>query len=147
MLYGGSPTSLYEVPARAFEQKYPGIKVTIHAGFSNVCVMNGFTAGARSSLRNAAASSTGRVGRDRGGRSSRPRPQKVRLGVAVDAGIGNVGAGMTPIVTGDYNGDGKADILFQKVDGTPVIWTMGGTAVTATTRLVDPGQNWRAKTG
>ena len=36
VIYGGGPTSLYEVPARAFEQKYPGIKVTIHAGFSNV---------------------------------------------------------------------------------------------------------------
>src|SRR5215813_10241605 len=36
VLYGGGPTSLYEVPARAFEQKYPGIKVTIHSGFSNV---------------------------------------------------------------------------------------------------------------
>jgi ABC-type Fe3+ transport system substrate-binding protein len=36
IIYGGGPTSLYEVPARAFEQKYPGIKVTIHSGFSNV---------------------------------------------------------------------------------------------------------------
>jgi len=36
VLYGGGPTSLYEVPSRAFEQQYPGIKVTIHAGFSNV---------------------------------------------------------------------------------------------------------------
>jgi ABC-type Fe3+ transport system substrate-binding protein len=36
VIYGGGPTTLYEVPARAFEQKYPGIKVTIHAGFSNV---------------------------------------------------------------------------------------------------------------
>src|SRR5476649_2193508 len=36
VIYGGGPTSLYEVPARAFEQKYPGIKVTIHAGFSNI---------------------------------------------------------------------------------------------------------------
>ena len=36
VIYGGGPTSLYEVPARAFEQKYPGIKVTIHSGFSNV---------------------------------------------------------------------------------------------------------------
>ena len=35
-IYGGGPTSLYEVPSRAFEQQYPGIKVTIHAGFSNV---------------------------------------------------------------------------------------------------------------
>jgi len=36
VIYGGGPTSLYEVPAKAFEAKYPGIKVTIHAGFSNV---------------------------------------------------------------------------------------------------------------
>ena len=36
VIYGGGPTSLYEVPARAFEQKYPGIKVTVHAGYSNV---------------------------------------------------------------------------------------------------------------
>jgi ABC-type Fe3+ transport system substrate-binding protein len=36
VIYGGGPTSLYEVPARAFESQYPGIKVTIHAGFSNV---------------------------------------------------------------------------------------------------------------
>ena len=27
LIYGGGPTSLYEVPASAFEQKYPGIKV------------------------------------------------------------------------------------------------------------------------
>ena len=36
VIYGGGPTSLYEVPARAFEQDYPGIKFTIHSGFSNV---------------------------------------------------------------------------------------------------------------
>src|SRR5262249_3574814 len=36
VIYGGGPTSLYEVPARAFEQRYPGIKITIHSGFSNV---------------------------------------------------------------------------------------------------------------
>jgi len=36
VIYGGGPAALYEVPARAFEQLYPGIKVTIHAGFSNV---------------------------------------------------------------------------------------------------------------
>ena len=36
IIYGGGPTSLYEVPARAFEAKYPGIKVTVHSGFSNV---------------------------------------------------------------------------------------------------------------
>src|ERR1700722_131641 len=35
VIYGGGPTTLYEVPAKAFEAKYPGIKVTVHAGFSN----------------------------------------------------------------------------------------------------------------
>jgi ABC-type Fe3+ transport system substrate-binding protein len=35
-IYGGGPAALYEVPARAFERQYPGIKVAIHAGFSNV---------------------------------------------------------------------------------------------------------------
>jgi ABC-type Fe3+ transport system substrate-binding protein len=36
VIYGGGPISLYEVPARAFEGRYPGIRVTIHADFSNV---------------------------------------------------------------------------------------------------------------
>ena len=36
IIYGGGPTSLYDVPARAFEAQYPGIKVTVHSGFSNV---------------------------------------------------------------------------------------------------------------
>ncbi len=36
VIYGGGPTSLYEVPARDFDRQYSGIKVTIHAGFSNV---------------------------------------------------------------------------------------------------------------
>jgi hypothetical protein len=67
--------------------------------------------------------------------------------VVVDGGIGNAGVGMTPIGTGDYNGDGKSDILFQKSDGTPMIWTMNGTTVTATTTLTTPGQNWHANTG
>ena len=35
VIYGGGPISLYEIRAQEFEKKYPGIKVTIHAGFSN----------------------------------------------------------------------------------------------------------------
>ena len=29
--------------------------------------------------------------------------------------------------TGDFNGDGKSDILWQSSDGTPAIWLMNGT--------------------
>ena len=32
--------------------------------------------------------------------------------------------------TGDFNGDTKADILWQGQDGTPAIWLMDGTNVT-----------------
>ena len=31
--------------------------------------------------------------------------------------------------TGDFNGDGKADILWQNSDGTPAIWLMNGTSI------------------
>ena len=31
--------------------------------------------------------------------------------------------------TGDFNGDGKSDILWQNDDGTPAIWLMDGTDV------------------
>ena len=30
------------------------------------------------------------------------------------------------IDTGDFNGDGKADILWQNDDGTPAVWLMDG---------------------
>ncbi|MGP0092780.1 MAG: ABC transporter substrate-binding protein [Xanthobacteraceae bacterium] len=36
VLYGGGPAALYEGPAREFEQRYPGITVSIISGFSNV---------------------------------------------------------------------------------------------------------------
>lgn len=36
VLYGGGPSTLYEPWAREFEQRFPGIKVTVKAGSSNV---------------------------------------------------------------------------------------------------------------
>jgi glucose/arabinose dehydrogenase len=61
--------------------------------------------------------------------------------------LGFVSATTTVVGTGDYNADFKADILLQAADGTPTIWTMNGSAVTATTTLASPGQTWRANTG
>ena len=43
------------------------------------------------------------------------------------------------VAVGDFNGDGNPDILFQNVDGTPMIYTMNGTSVAATALLPDPG--------
>jgi hypothetical protein len=46
--------------------------------------------------------------------------------------------------TGDFNGDGKSDILWQNDDGTPAIWTMDGTNVVsiATAGSFNPGSDW-----
>jgi len=42
----------------------------------------------------------------------------------------------------DFNGDGKADILWQNDSGAPAIWTMDGTNITDTAVLPNPGHDW-----
>ena len=44
--------------------------------------------------------------------------------------------------TGDFNGDGKDDIIWQNDDGTPAIWLMDGQSVTDVTALPNPGSDW-----
>ena len=45
--------------------------------------------------------------------------------------------------TGDFNGDGKADILWQSSDGTPAVWLMDGyNLVSGANAGADPGANW-----
>jgi FG-GAP repeat len=49
--------------------------------------------------------------------------------------------------TGDFNGDSKADILWQNDDGTPAIWLMDGTNVTFAGAIgpFNPGPSWEIK--
>jgi len=56
----------------------------------------------------------------------------------------NPGAAWRLIGTGDFNGDGHSDLLFQNNDGTPMIWIMNGMSVTASVTLPNPGSGWRA---
>jgi FG-GAP-like repeat len=43
----------------------------------------------------------------------------------------------------DFNGDGKADILWQNADGTPAVWLMNGLNVVSGANVgFDPGTNW-----
>ena len=47
--------------------------------------------------------------------------------------------------TGDFNGDGNSDILWQNDDGTPVIWTMDGINVVSigAAGSFNPGSDWQ----
>jgi len=45
--------------------------------------------------------------------------------------------------SGDFDGDGKADILWQNTDGRPAVWLMDGLAATAGSDVgLNPGAAW-----
>jgi FG-GAP-like repeat len=44
---------------------------------------------------------------------------------------------------GDFNADGKSDIMWQDAGGTPGIWLMNGTAPIAEAGFQNPGLGWR----
>ena len=48
--------------------------------------------------------------------------------------------------TGDFNGDGKSDIIWQGDNGTAAMWLMDGTNATLSVpRPVNPGSTWHIK--
>jgi hypothetical protein len=48
--------------------------------------------------------------------------------------------------TGDFNGDGKSDILWQGQDGTAAVWLMDGTTATFAGAVgSNPGPTWEIK--
>ena len=49
------------------------------------------------------------------------------------------------VATGDFDGDGKSDILWQNTDGQAAIWEMNGNTRTGGGAIsVNPGPTWRA---
>ena len=72
------------------------------------------------------------------------------LGVilAASATLFTPGPDWHAIGTGDFNGDGMADILLQATsgasNGTPLLWEMNGTSIIASATLSNPGSAWKA---
>jgi hypothetical protein len=60
------------------------------------------------------------------------------------AGSFNPGPSWQVKGAGDFNGDGKSDILWQGSDGTPAIWLMNGTNFISTNAAgsSNPGTDW-----
>ena len=58
------------------------------------------------------------------------------------ASLGNPGPSWHVMGIGDYNSDGKSDVLFQNTSGEVVIWEVNGTSVIATASLGNPGPTW-----
>jgi hypothetical protein len=55
----------------------------------------------------------------------------------------NPGQAWHALNTGDFNADGKADILWQNNDGTPAVWLMDGFNVQSVGNIgPNPGSGW-----
>ena len=46
------------------------------------------------------------------------------------------------VQTGDYNGDGKSDILWKDGTGNLAIWFINGSSVASTASLGNVGTSW-----
>ena len=56
----------------------------------------------------------------------------------------NPGPNWKAVGTGDFNGDGDSDILWQNTNGQVAIWEMdGANIITGATVSPNPGPNWK----
>jgi hypothetical protein len=59
------------------------------------------------------------------------------------SGDSAVSAGWHAAGTGDYNHDGKADVLWQNSNGQVALWKMDGDHVTSNNGVGSPGAEWK----
>jgi hypothetical protein len=66
------------------------------------------------------------------------------LGFSQALNLSYQGQSLQFVASGDYNGSSSpSDMLFQRSDGTPIVWVMNGQVGTEAI-LPDPGPSWRA---
>jgi hypothetical protein len=65
--------------------------------------------------------------------------------MASGSGLLNAGTGWSVTRTGDFNGDGKADLFFLHTDGRAAIYLMNGLTPIETTQILNAGGGWIAK--
>jgi hypothetical protein len=58
------------------------------------------------------------------------------------SGVGSLSTIWTPAGTGDFNGDGKSDILWHDSSGDIAIWYMNGTAIGSGSGLGTMPTSW-----
>jgi FG-GAP-like repeat len=58
--------------------------------------------------------------------------------------LGNPGPSWHALGTGDFNGDGRSDILLQNDSGEVAIWELNGTSVIGGGSIANPGPSWHA---
>jgi len=59
-----------------------------------------------------------------------------------DPDLGNMAASWAIAETGDFNGDGKSDILWRNSSGDVATWFMNGTQILQNADFVNVPNNW-----